>query len=263
MQIYIDYMMIGMKELSVYKGAFAAKFFSKIIYLYLQLSIWNALFTAGSQVNSALTRENTICYVTVATILSSFMECNTIEWVNNQIRTGNISIELIRPVRYRGALFSRHFGSSILKLVLFSLPLCVIVKVFVKEVSLCDGQIVAGLVSVAFAFLIQFLYSLLIGLLAFWLIVTWPINMFLEAVYKLFSGMWIPVALFPAILKKVSIFLPFRAIYSIPVNTLTSSMSKVSVFSNLGVQVMWIVILIGVNDIVWIIGNKKIVVQGG
>lgn len=191
------------------------------------------------------------------------MECNTIEWVNNQIRTGNISIELIRPIRYRVMLFSRHLGSSILKLALFTLPLCVIVKVFVKEVYLCDAQIVLGLVSVVFAFFIQFLYSLLIGLLAFWLIVTWPINMFLDAIYKLLSGMWIPVTLFPTFLKKVSMFLPFSAIYSIPVNTLTSSMSQIALLSKLGVQVVWIVILIVLNEIIWIVGNRKLVVQGG
>ena len=147
MQKYLDYMIIGVKEQIVYKGAFVAKLLSKIVYLYLQLSIWNALFSTGSQIDSALSREETICYVTVATIISSFMECNTIEWVNNQIRTGNISIELIRPIRYRAMLFSRHLGSSILKLALFTLPLCVIVKVFVKEVYLCDAQIVLGLVS--------------------------------------------------------------------------------------------------------------------
>lgn len=151
MQKYLDYMIIGVKEQIVYKGAFVAKLFSKIVYLYLQLSIWNALFSTGSQIDSALSREETICYVTVATIISSFMECNTIEWVNNQIRTGNISIELIRPIRYRVMLFSRHLGSSILKLALFTLPLCVIVKVFVKEVYLCDAQIVLGLVSVVFS----------------------------------------------------------------------------------------------------------------
>ena len=263
MQKYLYYMIIGVKEQIFYKGAFVAKLFSKIVYLYLQLSIWNALFSTGSQIDSALSREETICYVTVATIISSFMECNTIEWVNNQIRTGNISIELIRPIRYRVMLFSRHLGSSILKLALFTLPLCVIVKVFVKEVYLCDAQIVLGLVSVVFAFFIQFLYSLLIGLLAFWLIVTWPINMFLDAIYKLLSGMWIPVTLFPTFLKKVSMFLPFSAIYSIPVNTLTSSMSQIALLSKLGVQVVWIVILIVLNEIIWIVGNRKLVVQGG
>ena len=44
MRKYIDYIVIGIKEHMVYPSAIWAKLFSKIIYLYLQFSIWTALF---------------------------------------------------------------------------------------------------------------------------------------------------------------------------------------------------------------------------
>ena len=40
-------------------------------------------------------------------------------------------------------------------------------------------------------------------------------------------------------------------------------MSRIALLSKLGVQVVWIVILIVLNEIIWIVGNRKLVVQGG
>ena len=47
----------------------------------------------------------------------------------------------------------------------------------------------------------------------------------LGAIYKLLSGAWIPVTMFPDLLYKINFILPFRAIYAIPVTIMTSQMN--------------------------------------
>ena len=108
MRKYIDYMIIGIKEHLVYSSSVWAAFLSKIIYLYMQFALWNALFTANAGRETALNHEETIRYVIVATILSTFMECNVIAWINTEIQTGNIANQLIRPIDFRAmiALYS-------------------------------------------------------------------------------------------------------------------------------------------------------------
>ena len=69
MRKYIDYIVIGIKEHMVYPSAIWAKLFSKIIYLYLQFSIWTALFFSHSQINPLINREDTLKYIIVATII--------------------------------------------------------------------------------------------------------------------------------------------------------------------------------------------------
>ena len=56
MKIYIDYIIIGIRENLAYPSAIWAQLFSKIIYLYLQFSIWNALFSSHSQINPLVNR---------------------------------------------------------------------------------------------------------------------------------------------------------------------------------------------------------------
>lgn len=263
MKKYVDHVRIGMKEYLVYPSAVWAKLFSKIIYLYLQFCIWSALFASNSMKHPELSKADTLRYIVVATIVSTVIECNVIEKVNAQIQSGNIATELIRPIGFKRMLLARHLGDTVIKILGYLLPLIILVKASVSFPLLCFGQIVFGILSVFLAYGIQFLYSLVIGLLAFWLIVTWPINMFFGAIYKLLSGAWIPVTMFPETLNRINIFLPFRAIYAIPVSILTSSMKVIEIWQSIGVQVMWLVILYILVQIIWHVGRNKLVVQGG
>ena len=263
MRKYIDYMKIGIKEHMVYSSSIWATFLSKIVYLYMQFALWNSLFASNAGQSLALNHEETIRYIIVATLLSTVMECNVIQWINTEIQTGNIANQLIRPMDFRTMIFSKHFGTTLIKTLLYCIPLCIVTGVGFQKPIVCDGQLGFGFISIIFAFFIQFLYSLIIGLMAFWLIVTWPLNMLLAAIYKLLSGSWIPVAMFPDFLGKINDFLPFRAIYSIPVTIITTPMSQDSIIRNLIVQIVWIVILYIVMTVTWRIGKKKLIVQGG
>lgn len=263
MKKYVDNIAIGMREHLVYPSAVWAKLFSKIIYLYLQFCIWSALFSSDCMKNPAQNKTDTLRYIVVATIVSTVIECNVIEKINVQIQSGNIATELIRPIGFKRMLFSRHLGDTAIKIICYLVPLIVLVKANVSLKLLCREQIGFGMISIFFAYCIQFLYSLTIGLLAFWLIVTWPINMFFAAIYKLLSGVWLPVTMFPEIIYRINLFFPFRAIYAIPVSILTSSLKRSVIWQSIGVQIIWLVILYILVQFIWYVGKNKLIVQGG
>lgn len=263
MKKYVDHMIIGMKEYLVYPSAIWTKLISKIIYLYLQFCIWSALFSSGCIKDPALNKTDTLRYIVVATIISTIMECNVIEKINVWIQSGNIATELIRPIGFKRMLLSKHLGDTVIRMICYLVPLIVLVKVRISLQLLCMDQLGFGVLSIFLSYGIQFLYSLIIGLLAFWLIVTWPINMFFGAIYKLLSGVWIPVTMFPEILYRINLFLPFRAIYAIPVSILTSSMKTNVIWQFIGVQIIWLVILYILMQFLWYVGRNKLVVQGG
>lgn len=263
MRKYIDCIRIGIKEHIVYPSAVWMKLFSKIIYLYLQFCIWSALFASGSMINPNLNKTDTLRYIVVATIVSTVIECNITEKINLQIQSGNIATELIRPIGFKRMLLARYLGDTVIKIVCYLIPIIIIVKVSVPMSLSCLDQLVWGIISVFLAYAIQFLYSLGIGLLAFWLIVTWPLNMFLGAIYKLLSGGWIPLTMFPEALYQVNLFLPYRAIYAIPVTILTDSRKVDEIWHYISIQVLWLIVLYILVQFIWIVGRKKLIVQGG
>lgn len=87
--------------------------------------------------------------------------------------------------------------------------------------------------------------------------------MLLDAVYKLLSGVWIPVTMFPDILSKINQFLPFRAIYAIPVTIMTQQMESQAIAEAIITQIIWILLLYFITEVIWIIGKRKLIVQGG
>ena len=64
-------------------------------------------------------------------------------------------------------------------------------------------------------------------------------------------------------LKKINSFLPFRAMYEIPVTIMTNPMETKILLSKLMVQVFWLAILFILMKMAWKTGTKKLVVQGG
>ncbi len=263
MRKYLDLSLIGIKEHTAYLNSVWASFLAKIVYLYMQFALWNALFSSNAGKSIPLSHDDTIRYIIIATIISTFMECDVIGWINQQIQSGDVANQLIRPVDYKAMIFSKHLGVSCVRLVLYAIPLSIAAAAFYKKPLICRGQLIYGIISVLLAYMIQFLYSLIIGLMAFWLIVTWPLNMLLAAIYKLLSGSWIPAQMFPDLLSKINLFLPFRAIYAIPVTIITTSMDKADIMSAIRVQLIWLVILFLLSELTWVVGKNKLVVQGG
>ena len=263
MRKYADLAMIGIKEHTAYLNSVWANFLAKIVYLYMQYSLWNALFESNAGSVIPLSHDEAIRYIIVATVISTFMECDVIGWINEQIRSGDVANQLIRPMDYKCMIFAKHIGTGAARFVIYTIPLGAAAIVFYHGDLFCREQLVYGIISVFLACVIQFLYSLIIGLMAFWLIVTWPLNMLLAAVYKLLSGAWIPAAMFPELLTTINLFLPFRAIYALPVTILTTPMSVMSICGNLRVQAGWVAALFILSEIAWIVGKKKLVVQGG
>lgn len=263
MRKYLDLSLIGIKEHTAYLNSVWATFLSKIVYLYMQFALWNALFSSNTGKSIPLSQDDTIRYIIIATIISTFMECDVIDWINGQIGSGDVANQLIRPVDYKAMIFSKHVGVSSIRLVLYAIPLAIAVTVFYNKPLICREQLIYGIISVLLAYMIRFLYSLIIGLMAFWLIVTWPLNMLLAAIYKLLSGSWIPTQIFPELLSKINMFLPFRAIYAIPVTIITTSMDRTDIMSAILVQLIWLIILFLLSELTWVVGKNKLIVQGG
>lgn len=263
MRKYIDYMAIGIKEHLAYPSSIWATFFAKVIYLYMQFCLWSALFASKTSGTLPMQKDGVLRYVIVATIISSFIECDATLWINEQIHSGNIAVQLIRPINFCAMVFSKHAGICAIRFVTCCVPLAIAAALFFKMPLVCKSQIFFGLASLALAYAIQFLYSLAIGLMAFWLIVTWPLNMLLGAFYKLLSGSWVPCAMFPEFLARINSFLPFRAMYEIPVTIITNPMDASAILSKLAVQLVWLLALFVLVKMVWNVGTKKLVVQGG
>ena len=114
MRKYLRYSYISIKEYLAYPSNILAELASKFIYLFMQICLWKALF-AGSGSHGNLSYSGTIKYVAAACVVSIIIECNTIDRMNQQIRSGDIVNDLLRPMDFKLMMLFRHFGNTAIK----------------------------------------------------------------------------------------------------------------------------------------------------
>jgi ABC-2 type transport system permease protein len=82
-------------------------------------------------------------------------------------------------------------------------------------------------------------------------------------IISLLSGSIIPIWFFPERLQKILSFLPFQYIYQLPLGIYIGKYDGNTLLFQMGVQVVWIIILSGVFVMLHNITSKKVMVQGG
>ena len=95
---------------------------------------------------------------------------------------------------------------------------------------------------------------------------TWGINIVKETIVLLLSGASIPLAFFPEMFRKIVEFLPFRAVYDIPLTILLKKNGTDTLEGLLpmfGLQLAWCVILTVAGILFWNHSVRKITVNGG
>ena len=260
MGLYFEFISNSIQKSLTYRVNIWMKLFGKIMYLLVQVSIWRALYASNaSGGNGAL--KDMVTYIIVANVINTFIEFDIINFVNSKIQNGDIVLDLMKPFNYIGYVFCYGFGGNIVNIFSQTIPLLLCAVLFFGFRVQLGNYILFFLLSLLLSIVISFLYAFLIGILAFWLFVTWPLNMLMNSIYKLLSGVWIPIWLFPGVLKKIVTFLPFQYIYYVP--TLIFTKPQASSYEMIAGQLIWIVVLALLCGVVWKRGRKKLVIQGG
>ena len=262
MKLYIKYIKASIQSIIMYPVNLWSKSLGRILYVYLQVHLWIALYSNHIGTESTDNRVRAITCIIISNIIFSIMECNIVNQINEKIRSGEIVMDLLKPMNYMTYLFSTYLGENIINFIFRTIPLITVTALFWNQYIGVLHYIACFILSISISFIINFLYSYIIGLIAFWLIVTWPLNMMLNSVYKCFSGIWIPIFLLPKSLGMISNLLPFKYIYSSPINILMANNNKI-VITELLLQMIWCIGLYIICVLTWKYANNKLIVQGG
>jgi ABC-2 type transport system permease protein len=77
------------------------------------------------------------------------------------------------------------------------------------------------------------------------------------------AGAMIPIYLFPEWLKKIAYFLPFQAIFNVPLSIYVGKITGYEILVGVGMQLFWLSVLAILSFGAWKIAEKKIIVHGG
>jgi len=184
--------------------------------------------------------------------------------ITDRIRTGDIISDLFRPLHFQAYWASRDMGRAVFQAIFRGIPPFVVGALVFHLRLPSNGW--AGLwftISLLLAIELGFAYGLLVAMTGFWLIDTRGPTQLAIFVMQFFSGAVVPISFFPGALHTVAEVLPFSSIIQLPVEVFLGIHHGVAVLGVLGRQLLWVTVLVGLNEVVARRALQRVVVQGG
>ena len=264
---YIALLRAGIMESLHFRLGTAVTLFANLIYLVLVYFLWKAVYdSAGVDVVNGMTFTDTMIYLILATALFNFLEMFIVWDMSRSIQSGGIILDLLKPMQYRTYKFWSYSGSHVSQFVLAFIPTFIVVMIVTKGAIPIGLNLVKFMVSVIMALVINFSIEMLVATLCLYTESTWGINIVKETIVLVLSGASIPLAFFPESIRNIISWLPFRAIYDIPLQVLLNkggSDTLEGLAKMWGMQLGWCVILGLAGILFWNHAVKKITVNGG
>lgn len=183
------------------------------------------------------------------------------------ITTGNIAYELCRPCDIYGFWYAKLIGQRLAAAMLRCYPI-LIVAFFLPEpyrMTLPPDiqSFLLFLTTLTLGLLLLVAISMLLYISVF--ITMSPVGSLLMfgVIGEFFAGLIIPIPLFPDWLQKIAYILPFRLTADLPFRVYSGHIPANEAIISIGVQIIWLLILIGFGKLALRGALRRVVVQGG
>ena len=222
----------------------------------IMLMLWDAVVADGPV--AGFGRAEMARYFVAALIVRQFTGAWLIWELNFEIRQGRLSTRLLRPfnVFYPYAvwmLMAMPFRAAILT------PMLAVIVAWRPELLWMPppATLAVFLVSLALAWLLNFLIQAFFGILSFWIDKSDGIFGVWFAAYSLLSGYVAPLAMFPDSWRPVLDVLPFRGLLAVPVELLGGFLSPQDALRDLAFQAGWCLFFLALVMFTWKRGLKR------
>ncbi|HXR05234.1 MAG TPA: ABC-2 family transporter protein [Verrucomicrobiae bacterium] len=259
---------IGIQNNLTYRVNYLTRTLFSFIPLFAMLSLWRTIY-AGKETGSALggyTQAQMIFYYLLVAVVDVLTAVNEDDWqIAADIREGNISQFLLKPIDYLWYRLCLFFSGRIAFISMACVPLAVFIfcfrQYFVAPTSVT--ALFAFPVALLLTAFLQFFISYTMAMLAFWLLEISTFIFILFAFEYVASGHLFPLDLLPAGLQHVLWFTPFPSMLYTPIGIYMGKIVGADIVRGLAVQLIWVVIGYALARFAWRRGIKKYAAFGG
>lgn len=218
------YLLFSLKSFSVqlsYRAEVWLRLLGNVLGIFIQIAIWKAVMYSGQ--TNGISFEQMITYTILNSFLSIMLLTDVYTKVGKRLKSGDIAIDFIKPLRYPFFLLFDRLGTSLYQLMFIAIPTLVAAcLLFGIQQPASSAHFIAFLAASLIALLVSFLLGYLIALIAFWFL-------------TLFSLEWM----------------------------LGGYFAHDELISILGAAVVWVAILMAIVAWLWNRAVRRMVVQGG
>ena len=261
---YVALARAGFRRWSTYRLAAAAGVFTNTFFGVVKLSILLAVAESAGGTVAGYDAATLSTYTWVAQGLIAFVMIFSWTELADRVRTGDVAVDLARPVDLQLAWLAADLGRAVWALVSRAL------------VPLAFGALVYGLylprdatalallpASLLLAVVVSFGCRFSVNLTAFWLVEIRGVVLLYVLVSGSLGGHLVPVQFFPDWLQAVAYATPFPSMVQTPIDLLTGQAAGAEAAGLVLAQVAWAAGVLLLGRLVQARATRKLVVQGG
>lgn len=257
---YTDPFLISYRSQFVYQGSVISQVVGSIFQILLTMALWGYVYHYDSEMQKYM-----ILYVITSNVIRMFYSGDMSYEISSKIADGSLAIELIRPVNFIWLSYLKMLGRICAGFVMRGIPviICFLPLIFENKDHIKWNAVPFFCCVVLMGHVLYALLYTLIGFIAFLCFEVWAFERLLDDTIRFLSGSFLPLALFPEWLRNISNFLPFRFLFSFPIEILLGNAGSEEILTNMLIMILWIM---GAGALLTMVYKKAVnifVVQGG
>jgi ABC-2 type transport system permease protein len=248
------------RRYSTYRLAMAAGLFTNTVFGFLRAYVLLALWHSRPHLGGYTAHQAVLfTFITQGLLAPTAVFAQNLALVD-RIRTGDVAIDLFRPLDFQAYWLACDLGRAALELLGRAVvPIAVGTLAFSLSLSTSPVRWLVFLTSVLLAVLVSFGIRYLVALTGFFLLDARGPQALTMILGSFFSGMYLPLVIFPGWLGTLARLLPWAAILQVPADLLMGTAHP----SALGFQLAWAVALLALGRLATRAVRRRVVVQGG
>jgi ABC-2 type transport system permease protein len=262
---YTSLIRAGMLDMLQWRVHVFITLIGNLIYLIIIYNLWQAIYASSPQDTvNGMTFTDTMIYLVLAAAIFNVLSLWIVWEMGNEIQSGGMILNLIRPLEYRSHQLFSCMGANVMNLFMMFIPTFVVVSIVTGGAIPLGLNLVYFLIALFLGLLINFHIDFFVGTICIYTESTWGVDAAKNIIVMLLSGAVIPLAFFPENFRNIVQFMPFQAIYNIPLRILTGHVTGIKeILTLFGVQLFWVAVMYIASGLFWKQSIKKITINGG
>ena len=238
---------------------------------FIRIMILEAFFLSSSE-EAPMSLAAVISYVWLSQAFLAVLPWRSDEDIQDMIRRGHVAYELVRPVDLYGLWYMRTLATRAASASLRCVPIFLLSGLVLAQTPLSDWALAppislaaglafaAGLVA---ACLLSAAITTLVHISLLWTLSGEGLSRVMPALVTVFSGMVVPLPLFPSWLQPLLAALPFRGLVDTPHRLYTGDLPLADAGPALALSLAWTLAFVAFGRLLLARGHRRLVVQGG
>ncbi|MFE2187352.1 ABC transporter permease [Streptomyces sp. NPDC059455] len=266
MRLYAAVAVSGFKRYATYRVATVAGVFTNTVFGFILAYTYTALWDERPHLGGYdLAQALTFVWLGQALLAAvALMGGGFQEELQERIRSGDIAVDLYRPVDLQMWWLATELGRALFQLLGRGVvPMTVGALVFELRLPASPLTWLWFLLAVALAVCVGFAVRYLVALASFWLLDGTGLSMLSGLLCLFFSGMILPLNVFPGQLGEIARALPWAAMLQVPADVFLEERRGPGLLGAFAFQAGWAVALLAAGRALQSVATRKVVVQGG